>query len=521
MKKNYFILLTIVYFLAHGLLCMISGTWWDDWVIKSMSSCELKAFALEIGRPSLIYIYSFTDWIPEYGYRVLTFISFYICTIILYFILKLELKLPEQDCFWISAFFSIIPLNDERIMLAVFPYTLGILLFMIGFGHFEYMINYNRMNLKHRIANLLFFFASFILNSNLIFYIIIPTIIFIRNKYKIEVIKRYFDYVFLPIIFFLLKNIWFIPYESYAGYNSVTISKLLRASLGFFIADIDIIIVTISNLLHSPLYVVRMIVIILIAYMLWEYLRTHKLNIIEIRKVLYDKYDSYRLLFIGLYVLTLGVFPYLVARGKVYINASGVMGRDGILAVFGISMILFWLTSRVNINNIRQILNVVIVMLGIVFFNNQYVQYQIDYYDQIGFQRYILINKSQIENMTNLIYFSNKEDELDIRRFYTLNGNARLALGTQSKLFLDGYDDVSMLKNEKDLISLTQKVYNMSEYDVRNKEVNGIIDFKSYIKNEDFFRLKFLEIRDKNEFYKEIEEKCSMYIVNMSYNKYE
>ena len=131
-KVKELVILSIIYCMAHWMLLVVSGRWWDDWCTFNQPFSTVIKMALELGRPFSIVITWFAKLLPEAGYRIVTFILYYYCMLFLYKALRMWLDLNDEDCFWICALYSVIPVNDARIMLCIFPYTIGLFFFMAG-----------------------------------------------------------------------------------------------------------------------------------------------------------------------------------------------------------------------------------------------------------------------------------------------------------------------------------------------------------------------------------------------------
>ena len=235
-KQRSLILLSLVYLASHGMLLIASGRWWDDWCFFNQPVEELKSWAMQLGRPSLIPIICFAKLLPEFGYRIITFVMFYYCMLFLYKVLDQWLQVDHYICFWICAIYCVIPANDARIMLSVFPYTVGIFFFMAGMSYLIGLLrSKKRENLIDRLITYIIFTISFTLNSCLCFYILIIIMIVMTKRRNA---LHYLDYFALPLVFVILKKFLFPTYGLYENYNAVSWAKLARASILIVPADI-------------------------------------------------------------------------------------------------------------------------------------------------------------------------------------------------------------------------------------------------------------------------------------------
>ena len=192
-RKRDIIGLTIIYFLSQWLLLVVSGRWWDDWCLWLAPAEAINSLGIELGRPSVSVILTVARALPESGYRWITYFMMYCCMLCLYSTLKTCLKLRDDDCFWIAAIYAIVPINDGRVALAMFPYTVGLFFFMLGLAFLSYVLNKDRLNTFIRIILLGLFLLSFTLNSNLVFYIIV-LLMLLKHTKSIRDLKNFTDF---------------------------------------------------------------------------------------------------------------------------------------------------------------------------------------------------------------------------------------------------------------------------------------------------------------------------------------
>lgn len=141
------------------------------------------------------------------------------------------------EALYLSLLYTVFPINDARVLLATFPYSVGWLSFFIGLYMFVlWWKDKSRKRLLLRIVTLIFFLHSFILNSLLVYYAIVLLYIFCMEYiYNRRIMKatarmfKYMDFILLPIVYFVGKQLLFPAYGRYENYNSVTLSKVLSA----------------------------------------------------------------------------------------------------------------------------------------------------------------------------------------------------------------------------------------------------------------------------------------------------
>lgn len=519
-KQKELIILSLIYLASQGLLLIVSGRWWDDWCFHNISFDTVKEMSLQMGRPSLIAIIGMSRIFPNYGYRIITFIAFYYCMLSTYKILKVGLNLDEKTCFWISALYAVIPANDARIMLAVFPYTLGVMFFMLGASFFCKKYMQNHLNLKNRILSYIMFLFSFTLNSTLCFYSLILIMIVYKER-NIRKLIQYVDYLVLPVIFFVVKSIVFPTYGPYAGYNSLSIEKIAKSVIMLLPADLFVLISVLKNVLlsmYSHIYLITLFVII--SYIVCN---RYKLILFNNRGMWYSSSSEVKenttynteeknnkILIIGFISLSMALFAYVSVRQTYKIQIVGIEGRDSVLISLGVSMILYSFVSNLFKERMQKIVLICFIIGGIIFYNTKYLSYQLDYYRQMGFM-YELDSNQDINNAKNIIYIYENQDTMDTQRFYQLNANATEVYEKQDKYFITNQEDLYRLKDSDLERYVNREEMHMREYDVTYSDIDIALLYKFDSNYLDTIMLKIYEIFDKELFISVIQEKSSIY----------
>lgn len=236
--KNNVIIIIVANILSQGFLLIATGTFWDDWMYYYRDRTGLWKEFMEAGRPSSAFWVE-TVWnLPHYGYRWLVFLLFMITALILYALIRNSKMFNQNEALWLSVLYTVMPVNDARIILCTFSYAVGLTSFMIGVYVLQKYMLYEKSSRFHfRIAALFFFGYSFIIQSLLVFYAAVLFYIFFceyQNRRKVlEAIKamvKYVDFIALPIIFWVGKQIVFPSYGSFANYNVVTMGTMVKAA---------------------------------------------------------------------------------------------------------------------------------------------------------------------------------------------------------------------------------------------------------------------------------------------------
>lgn len=529
-KKKELLILSLIYLASQGMLLIVSGRWWDDWCFHNQPFWALKLMAMQLGRPTLIAIVKFANFLPEPGYRIITFLMIYFCMLFTYKILRVWLKADARACFWICALYAVIPANDCRIVLAVFPYTIGLFFFMAGLSYLSGVLFRSELAWKNRIISWILFLLSFILNSNLCFYAIVLLMILMKENWKLKHCIKYIDYLILPIAFLGLKSHFFPVYGLYAGYNTLTLGKLIGAIKLILPADLFILKSLVSTFI-TYLSGKRVLVVLVLILIVCLVITCRKKIITCLRKVLkrekqigesfaqreeiteVDLRGNCRnklgLLIIGIICLSLGLFSYVAVRQYYSISTVGLQGRDATLIALGAAIIIYELVDLLFRKKVQKYLFICAIVGGIIFFNTYYLSYQQDYYRQLGFQ-YQLSQNKDLNDCKNIVYLNSDSGIMNIQSFYSLNGAAEDVYGTQDKYIMSGFGGLSCFSQEDFEGFVSSGNYHMTDYDITNKEIDAVVEYSLKAGLGDTLKMKIYEMFDKDSFERCIESQTSM-----------
>jgi len=526
--RRHNIYLTLIYFFSHVFLLLASGKWWDDWCGMGLSLEEFSSWINQMGRPDLIYQYYIYNYFPPYMYRIFTFLFFYTSMFCIGYILKRVFRLDEESRFFICALYATFPVNDCRMIFSVFPYTVGFFVYVAAFVQLVYMFSNKKMHIIGRCFNLCLFCLSFTLNSNLVYYLLVIFLIiyYERNKEKINtIIIKYMDYLLLPILFFAAKSVFYTPYGSYAGYNAVSLFSLIKTLVYIIPADFFVMINVLQNYFSIPPKMVLMILISLTILCIYNHKKYLYINCKngKILSINYEKNNesvtrsSVMLLAIGFVMLSLGLFAYVAVRQTFAINTVGLAGRDAILVAPSGAILTWWIVRNSMSKHVIPYVFALFVMCGTIHFNQYYIEYQWDYYKQIGFQ-YQLANHMELKKLRDIVYVNNDNRKINISSFYSLNANAELIYKNQER-FIRDVDCQKSLKNMDGDINkfISNPIYHMSSYVSSSGNVDGILFYGFDATLKDVLLLKFYEYVNPRKFTEEIKKHSKMKVVDNPY----
>lgn len=517
MKKAKADLLKIVFanIVSQGFLLILTGTFWDDWTFYYRDRIGLWKGAMEIGRPSSAYWVEAVWNLPHYGYRWLTFFMFLLTSIILYMLLNRSDSFSRKEALYLSILYTVFPINDCRVLLCVIVYTGGWLSFCIGLYMFSlYLKEETRRKYLLRVATLLFFGYSFTTNSLLAYYaIVLFYILYVEYSHNRSLTKaairmfKYIDFIILPIIFFTGKQLLFPAYGRYENYNSVTLSKVLSATFrlpvvaikqiwviwstifDYFVPHRVVIFCTLLIVLYATIRIVRYLIREKSMKNIWEGI----IRSSDLKKVV-----------LGIILFMLGMYPYMVAKNASILSLFGVNSRDTLLLGPGLTLIIFYCFKMVLKKEIsRKIVFFIICFFCILTCNLHYMNYQRDAYWQAALISQLSLD-DQIREAENILFLSDDDTGVGGTRFYSLNGNASVAYGDQSRLFMYKYSNLSMLQTDRNAY-VESRGYLMNDYDASNDKLDGVAVYNCDINYKKCLQLKLLEMFRYSEYKETIE----------------
>lgn len=517
-KSPYFIL-TVTYCLAHFLLLIISGCWWDDWTFMTHDLNYINVVASESGRPEWNILIPFCWSLPNNG-RILIFFLYLLDTLFVYTAVKNCGLFDEKESLIIGLLFAVTPVDDARLLISNFSYTVGLFFFYLSFMLFMF---WNRMKKSmkkniYRIGLLCLFFISFILNSVLAYYYILIGYLFVidfKNNEEANIIKRFFisvknvlihypDFFILPFVYYGFNKTFFPTYgETFGEYNAVTVSGTLKCFIYIPLSVIK----TFTDILFKCLSCINIYTIIILALAVIVVLKIKDLSETKEIKII----DAVKYFVYGLFVLVMGLLPYVMVRSR-KIDTMGVKGRDAVLLPLGVAIILYAFVSLLK-GKAKKIAVTVLVVFGIIGMNSLYLEWQKDYYYQLSMEN-LFVDKIIADNDTFFLIDLN-ESEIEGQRYYSLNTNAYNVYGDQTRFFIPKVSNLYILESDdamKEAIEALGYSHMMRDYKPEDYYFDAILNYYNDLSWEEVVKLKYYEMFDKNKFNSEIENRGTLEI---------
>lgn len=383
-------IIAVVALIVQGPILLMDGIYWDGWLIYTYLAEKnwnnIIAMFIESGSPTTLYLHWFMGYLPNIilGYRLLAFVSI-ACSGLLVYLIGNEIKwVNSTENLWIALLSLAYPANQVAFEVINAPSVFYLCLFysacllalraerVVGFGHYGL-----------RASAVLLFLISFTVNSLLVFYfgfllLLVLVVRRLQSRSLREIITRFLphhlDYILLPFLYWIAKDIFFPPYGQYAYYNQFQLSiDLLIANTRAFL--INSIYEQFNTIWHSlaghPLFWLLAIAFTTLMYLTFRGDTRSGSAQPTVR-------SSFALLLVGIFFLVLSIFPYVV----VGLSPSGrnFTTRHALLIGLPVGIMLVALTgilfTRASMRAVKfVILSMLCLGFGMVMIGN-YIDWQ-------------------------------------------------------------------------------------------------------------------------------------------------
>lgn len=481
------------------------GLYWDDWAAYNQERNTLAIFfdmlQHNIKGDFFLIISKFFNHI--YLFRIFTFITYAFIAYATYNILLSTKIFNESESKLISFLSVIVPINSSIVAISVIPFLFPVLLFYIGF--FLLTKYYDNSSKSLRFIILFIFFFSFSTNSLLVFYAIpLLYIYYMDNNQQIKLnfttIKLFFvkriDFILLPIIYFLYKKTFLVPYGLYNNYNTITSDKLQNIG-PIIVKTFNIMSAGLVDFLTTNFF---MLLISLFVAFIFTFFINFKNKLFE------NKAKIAILIFLASILFVIAVFPYAAVGKQPVLN--GWNGRFSLLLGISLSMFVVAVVSIISKFFFKYKDKAFLVMISTVLMlficQNIKIQYNqnMDWFYQISIVENFKKNDIIRKNTTFIVYskINHKFAYNRVLVYYEWNGLLKKAFGDTKRLMIPPSYASRLYKMS---VSMPYKQYNYSEWDNNQNAVHIIIDtnfepsFKTELKlffNYIFNYEKFLKI---------------------------
>ena len=218
---------TILYTISWGWLLVVRDSYWsDDWNLFPRHALKLSesAWSLMGYAPWLKLQIDFFGFVGPTAFRLIIFAAYFIIAILLFSIASQVKVLGILDKSFFVLLVLMLPFNTARVALMTFPYTIGFMIFCLGWCLY---LNSN-WQVKYLVALPIFFF-SFMLHS-LLFFVFLPICLSFFDLPKknfletLNWLKKNISLILTPLIYVVMRTFF---WPEVTAYHEIDFNKLL------------------------------------------------------------------------------------------------------------------------------------------------------------------------------------------------------------------------------------------------------------------------------------------------------
>lgn len=503
-SRNPYLVLTILYSIASIFILFDRGFFVDDWVIFNNSVAGVKDLFAGVGlwNTGIGHLHLYISGLAHSVllYRLIIFGAYLLASLLFYKALTFFDFFNNTQRLVLALIFVALPFNSARITINCLHYAICFPVFLLAYVLFLQHLK-NASAILQRCLALVFFFISFITNSFVIFYLVVPlTILFQHYQpgvpllFYYKPLRKNADFILVPVVFVLLRSFWLKPEGLYkdSAYNSINIFRIIKTPFNLFKSFSESIF-GLSKIVPPDFYFWIVPLGLIVYYGTVKQLSADQLNGVNNKKMTYA----------GLFLFLLGALPYCLVDK--YPSFYGLYdSRHQLLLGFGASLLFLSAFNMIQLRYKNILLSVFIALLLLCQIN-LYLQYQFDAYRQESFIEKIKNDSTFREkHMIRLHDGLNKDNTLQWR-FYALAGMVKKVYGTQHSLIIRE-KDYNMI-NEKipgGIKGFAKEQYNLKDFQNGSFETTlyldgGEVDYSIFTTLRMMYYQRFNKIRYRQE----------------------
>jgi hypothetical protein len=516
---NYLVILLSA-LLAHGLMLLNDGLYWDGWLIYSDLVAKrwdnFRLMFTESGIPVTMYFHWWMGYSPGivFAYRVVAFASLAFAAMVIYRICLKSGWLSRGESLIIALVSLTYPAMQVGFELINVPAVLCYFLFFAAVllaMQSEEQAGGLRFYLLRAVA-LALFFLSFTVNSLLVFYFgfLLFLLLYVRRlknlpwrnwqKLLVNFVLRHLDFLVLPFLYWGLKQLLFPRVGLYANYNQFQLSlrSFVYTYLFFFANGIY------RQLVEAVRVVINWPVPFILALLLalWAY------SVFKIKTVKFFSREAHTiaLLAFGLVLLFLASFPYVIVG--LWPTASGWSTRHAMLIPLPIALItlalvrLIFARRAAMLSRLGMMLLVAVVVMFTLALLRNYVAWQARWVKD----RSVMVNlRGRDDARDDSVYWVYDEFPpvgKEFYRFYEWSSIFKNVWGGETRVGLDQKNATSEFDNSEKFLDRRQEFftarYNLSNFDPAGCQVKLTIHPGAEASSETAMAFKYLYYRFLN-----------------------
>lgn len=474
--------LTVIYILAHWMILISTGRWWDDWVYADHNA----EYVMEAFKQSSLPLAGVVNIIIWYiPYKLFVFVMFYAGGILLYRILQQIDFFSDDAVFWISALFLIIPINDARILYICFNYSLGLFCYLLSFFLItKWLRQSGKRRYFMRAFSLLILLLAFNAESIMLMVVLMLLYMYYEDlktdwnwrEVRVNIRKlfysvlHYMDFLLLPIANYILTKIFFPAYGVYGGHSYIpwdSLADRVKNSPQYTWQTFKLIFSNWKDIVMDKPGQIVLFGTLMMCMIIYYVSKSRGIPYFYEKSTL--ETDILYLL-LGVLVFYLGIFPYIVKRGD-SINVIYCAGRDALLLGIGTAMIIYYSLHLFVRGELRRTVMVLLIVSGIIYFNNVYLVWEKSNYQQLQIRDEMAVNQEIRDNNNFLVIYSGA---VICSNHAQTNGNSWIATGEQTRHYVCGTRDLERLIEMRG-DELYLNAYAMKDFDYTDKTIDGVI----------------------------------------------
>lgn len=436
-----YILTALVYFLSHGLMLSIYGTWWDDMLLWNVSQESIDEFMgpQNFNHPFMYVIVKSMNQIEDLIIRnfLYKFIPFFcwLISISCFFLFLKRISNNKALTLYASLIAASCGINKTMILICCYHYTISITLFMLGLVLFTY--DYFKSNKFYLVLVSVFWTLSLLMWRTCV--LLIPAILVVsvltkmeinlkRRKFFLETIKglisRYYIIIFGLFIFAVMYKTLLAPHGEYASYYTVRIKCMILSPITTMICCLSLLMGYIGNLFfvfskEGTYVTAAMLILILLFSVLLYFVHSKPIN------------NNKKMWYIALFFLYFAIMPHLLKSIALSFDINGYRSRFAALTIFPIGLICALVITSIVKTKLRIITCSFLVSLSICYSISTYLNYERGWLKNLAIASIFLEHRELqgkniifIDNTSLYSSFSN-----EVYAYYEYEGCAKVAYG--------------------------------------------------------------------------------------------
>ncbi|HEY5541338.1 MAG TPA: hypothetical protein VIL41_07790 [Coriobacteriia bacterium] len=224
----------LAYLMAHGLMFLNKGIYWDDWVWYKQSWALLADVSRQLGStwPAWTLAASYQSDAAIWITRVVVALCYLLASLWFLGILR-EMGVDRRTRLLMALCFAVFPVNGARIPIATAAYGVSLALFVGGFRLVVASTAGERPRAWMRVAAALALLLSLRTASfGVLLPVVLGYVVWVEGAAReprrwLSIAMRHAELLVVPVVYVLLRVLVFVPSGAYGDYNAITLSSAM------------------------------------------------------------------------------------------------------------------------------------------------------------------------------------------------------------------------------------------------------------------------------------------------------